>query len=172
MIKISDAHQEYIGKVLQDYTAADFEKTLKSLVSVLREYHQGDHNKIGKRLLNKLFSTWLSKPKEAIVHYWTVCKLIFEYQYPTEQLDIEVPCGNIGRKALEPAISSETHADIVVYTHESRRPGSALIAIECREYRGANGAKQAASYSRALQSKYRYRYPMGMMLVQLILIWK
>jgi len=154
MIKISDAHQEYIGKFLLDYTMGDFEKTLKSLVSVLREYHQGDPNKIGKRLLNKLFSTWLNKPKEAMVHYWAICKLIFEYQYPTEHLDLEVPCGNIGRKALEPAIGGETHADIVVYTHESRRPGSAFIAIECRKHKGANGVKQAASYSRALQSKY------------------
>jgi len=154
MIKISDSHQEYIGKVLKDHTEDDFEKNMKSLTAVLKEYHQGDPSKIGKRLLNKLFSNWISKPKEAIVLYWTICKLIFEYQYPTEQIDLEVPCGNIGRKALESMIIGETHADIVVYTHESRRPGSALIAIECREFKGANGAKQAASYSRALQSKY------------------
>jgi type I restriction enzyme M protein len=154
MIKISDVHKEYVAKAVQNYTEADFEKTLKSLTKVLVDYYQGDPNKIGKRLLNKLFSTWLSKPKEAIVHYWTICKLIFEYQYPTEQIDLEVACGNIGRKTLEPKNGGETHADIVVYTHESRRSGSALITIECREYRGANGVKQAASYSRALQSKY------------------
>jgi len=154
MIKISDVHKEYVAKAVQNYTEADFNKTLKSLSGVFKNYYQGDPNKIGKRLLNKLFSTWSSKTKEAIVHYWTICKLVFEYQYPTEQIDLEVACGNIGRKALGPENSGVTHADIVVYTHESRRPGSALVTIECREYRGANGVKQAASYSRALQSKY------------------
>lgn len=154
MIKISDTHKEYIVKELEANSDADFEKTLKSLTGILKEYYSGDPNKIGKRLLNKLFSTWFNKPNEAIVHYWTICKLVFEYQYPTEQLDLEVACGNIGRKALQTVIEGETHADIVVYTHESRRPGSALIAIECREYGGASGNKQAASYSRALQSKY------------------
>jgi len=154
MIKISDAHKDYIVQVLQNYKETEFEKTIKKITQILEEYYQADPNKIGKRLLNKLFSTWLSKPKEAIVHYWAVCKLIFEYQYPTEQIDLEVACGNIGRKALGSENIGETHADVVVYTHETRRPGSALIAIECREYRGANGVKQAASYSRALQSKY------------------
>jgi len=154
MIKISDVHQELVAKALRNYRAVAFEKTLKSLTKMLVDYYQGDPNKIGKRLLNKLFSTWLSKPREAIVHYWTICKLVFEYQYPPDQIDLEVACGNIGRRALEPENAGETHADIVVYTHESRRPGSALITIECRNYRGANGVKQAASYSRALQSKY------------------
>jgi len=114
--KISKIHKELIVKTIESYTEADFENTLKRLTPVLRDYHQGDPSKIGKRLLNRLFSTWLNKPQEAIIHYWTVCKLIFEYQYPSEQIDIEVPCGNIGRKALDPVNFGETHADIVVYT--------------------------------------------------------
>lgn len=154
MIKISAVHKENLIKAVEKYNENDYEKTLKSVADILNEYFQIDPAKIGKRLLNKLFLTWSSKPKEAIVHYWTICKLVFEYQYPTEQIDLEVPCGNIGRKALSVENNGVTHADIVVYTHESRRPGSALVTIECREYKGANGVKQAASYSRALQSKY------------------
>ena len=42
----------------------------------------------------------------------------------------------------------------MVFSHPSRRPGTALIAIECRELGGDVGEKQAASYSRALQSPY------------------
>ncbi|MBF0344081.1 MAG: N-6 DNA methylase [Nitrospirae bacterium] len=154
MIKISSDHKEYLYNLLEEYTEADYEKTIKNSVDIFKEYYQCDPNRIGKRLLNKLFKTWKNKTNEAIVHYWTICKLIFEYQYPIEQIDLEVPCGNIGRKVLDKDSYGVAHADIVVYTHESRRPGSALIAIECREYGGLDGVKQAASYSRALQSKY------------------
>jgi type I restriction enzyme M protein len=154
MIKISQKHKEYLEKVFQSYNESDIEKTVKAVSDILSEYYPFDMSRLGKRLLNRLFSTWANKPNESIVHYWTICKLIFEYQYPSEQLDIEVPCGNIGRKALQIKTAGETHADVVVYAHESRRPGSALVAIECREFRGPSGTKQAASYSRALQSKY------------------
>lgn len=63
-----------------------------------------------------------------------------------------VPCGGLGRKALN--VAGQTSADIVVYSHHTRRPGTALLAIECRELNGMNGAKQTASYARALQCKY------------------
>jgi type I restriction-modification system DNA methylase subunit len=155
MIKISEAHRNEINEILRGYNFSNYESVIKQLTPILKHYHPLDPAKVGKRLLSRLFGAWLNKDKEAIVHYWTLCQLVHEYQYPSEHLDVEVPCGAIGRKALAPgAKDGVAHADVVVYGHESRRPGSALIAIECRELRGPDGAKQAASYSRALQSRY------------------
>jgi type I restriction enzyme M protein len=155
MIKISETHRDAIREVLKGYDPSKYDSTVKSLTPIFKHYHTLEPAKVGKRLLDRLFRAWLNKDKEAIVHYWTLCQLIFEYQYPSEHLDVEVPCGAIGRKALAPKAKDGTaHADIVVYAHESRRPGSALISIECRELKGAEGSKQAASYSRALHSRY------------------
>jgi type I restriction enzyme M protein len=155
MIRISDKHKQEIRKILENYSIDKYDSALSKMTPILMNYHPIDPNKLGKRLLNRLFESWLSKENEAIVHYWTLCKIIIEYRYPPEQLDIEVPCGTMGRKAIDslPDFAS-SHADIVVYSHESRRPGTALIAIECRELGGPDGSKQAASYSRALKSKY------------------
>ena len=155
MIKVSDKHREEIKQILMGYTPTKYEVVLKSMTPIFQHYHTLEPQKLGKRLLDRLFRAWLNKDKEAIVHYWTLCQLVTEYQYPVDHLDVEVPCGAIGRKALEPKAKEGTaHADVVVYSHESRRPGSALITIECRELKGAEGSKQAASYSRALHSRY------------------
>jgi len=155
MIKISSEHRQQMSEILRQYSPSQFQSVLKKVSPVLEQYYAGDPARLGKRLLNRLFGSWLGKENEAIVHYWAVCKLAFEYQYPMEHIDIEVSCGGIGRKAIgaEKGAGS-SHADIVVYTHESRRPGTALIAVECREHGGVDGSGQAASYSRALQSRY------------------
>src|ERR1044072_2519201 len=155
MIKISEAHKNEIRTILVGYSSTKFETTSKKMFPILKHYHTIDPNKIGKRLLDTLYKTWLSKENESIVHYWTLCQLVSEYQYPVEHLELEVACGSMGRKALLPSsLEGANHADIVVYSHESRRPGSALVAIECRELGGVDGSKQAASYSRALHSRY------------------
>jgi len=151
MVIISEEHKTKIKEILQSPPNYG-DKGFRDFISVLGNYYQEDPLKIGKRLLLKLMQGWLNKANEAIVHYWTLCRLVFYYKFPIEQIDLEVSCGNIGRKALDSR--NQTSADIVVYSHESRRPGTALIAIECREFGKENGASQAASYSRALQCKY------------------
>lgn len=150
MIVISKEHKETISKILKNYSEQDFKKKLDEMTPILESYCSVKPLSISKRLLHSLFSSWMNKTEEAIVHYWTICKLIHEYAFSPEYLDYEVSCGGLGREAL----LSDKKADIVVYSHESRRPGTALIAIECRAFQGIDGAKQAASYSRALQSRY------------------
>ena len=154
VIKISFDDEQNIQVILQDYQSANFDFFYKEMSPILHKYFPIEPIKISKRLLNNLFSSWLSKSKESIVHYWTICKLIEEYGYPTEQIDHEVSCGGLGRQALNQSTLGSAKADIVVYSHSSRRSGTALIAIECREFDGVDGAKQAASYSRALQAAF------------------
>lgn len=151
MIIISKDHKELIESLLTQKISIDTK--IDKIKPVLKTYYKADFTKIGKRLLAKLVGSWRGKSNEAIIHYWTVCKLIFEYGYPANHIDLEVACGNLGRKALD-ANTGSTLADIVVYAHDTRRAETALVVIECREFGGQNGAKQAASYSRALQSRY------------------
>lgn len=153
MIVVSETHKAKMKEILTEYNNAKFDAVLRRATPILRNYYNVQPNKLGKRLLDSLLKSWLTKTNEAFVQYWTVCKLVFEYNYPTEQIDLEVSCGEIGRRSLV-AKTGDAKCDIVVYSHESRRPGTALIAIECREFGGPDGARQAASYSRALQSKY------------------
>ena len=151
MIKISSEHKQEVRTILRGWRADSFKKSLNAMAPILESYVTIDPTKIGKRLLVSLFSGWLSKEEESIIHYWTICRLVGDYGYPVDQIDHEVSCGGLGRQAIS---SGDTKADIVVYTHPNRSPGTALIAIECKEYGGVNGEKQAASYSRALQSPY------------------
>jgi type I restriction-modification system DNA methylase subunit len=150
MIVISEEHKTMIKEIQTPHNYNS--KGFKDFITILSNYYPQEPTILGKRLLLKLIQGWANKPNEAIVHYWTLCRLINEYKFPAEQIDLEVPCGGIGRRAL--SAESQTSADIVVYSHHSRRPGTALIAIECRELNGVNGAKQAASYARALYCKY------------------
>ena len=154
MIKLAPQHKIEIAKILDGYSETKYEKVVGPMAHILKSYFPDDPKKIGKRLLHGLFSRWRSKENEAIVHYWIICKLIFEYQYPAEQLDLEVPCGGIGRKALISDSLKDSYSDIVVYSHESRRSGTALIVIEARELGGPDGVEQAASYARALNARY------------------
>ena len=151
MIKISSDHKLKIQSILKNYQEASFDSVLRKMSPIIRDYYHIEPIKVSKRLLESLFSSWLSKPNESIVHYWTICRLIEEYKYPPDHISHEVSCGGIGRQALK---SSNTRADVVIYSHPSRRPGTALVVIECREFEGEDGGKQAASYSRALQSPY------------------
>ena len=151
MIQIDSEDRNAIQGLLANYKPDDFDKILTCMTPILLKYSVLEPPKIGKRLLDSLFSSWNSKPLEAIVHYWAICKLVSEFNYPPEQIDHEVSCGAIGRAALG---SGDTQADVVVYSHPTRRPGTALIAIECREYGGVEGSIQAASYSRALGAAY------------------
>lgn len=153
MISISPAHKDVMREILAKYSGDVFDTVLKEVTPILSNYYVVQPSRLGKRLLDGLFRSWLSKLNEVFVHYWTVCKLIFEYNYLAEQIDLEVSCGGIGRNVLSSEIA-DAKADIVVYSHESRRPGTALLVIECREPGGPDGAKQAASYSRALQARY------------------
>lgn len=150
MIKISDEHKAKIVEILQKGADASLDSTISKMTPILQHYHQLPPQKLGKRLLNCLFRSWLRKENEAIVHYYTLCELVTRYHYAIEHLDHEVPCGGLGRTA----ITGSTHADIVVYSHPSRRPGTSLIVIECRELGGIDGSAQAASYARALHAKY------------------
>ncbi|KAF5055201.1 N-6 DNA Methylase [anaerobic digester metagenome] len=150
MIKISQDHKTQIAGILSDYRNKSFEKILSEMEPILKSYHTIEPKILGKRLLDSLFKSWLQKENEAIVHYYTISKLIEDYHYPTEQLDHEVSCGGLGREAIK----GDAKADIVVYSHPSRRPGTSMVAIECREQGGIDGSKQAASYARALQAKY------------------
>lgn len=151
MIKISTEHKNEALAILQGYEIGKYNRSLGKMTPILKSYFPIAPAKIGKRLLNSLFSGWLSKPEESIVHYWTICRLIHHYGYPSDQIDHEVPCGGLGHQAI---LSGVTRADIVVYSHANRGPGTALITIECKELGGVNGEKQAASYSRALQSPF------------------
>ena len=150
MIRISGEHKSQIAGILGRYQKKSFDKTLSEMSPILKNYHQLEPKELGKRLLDSLFRSWLQKENEAIVHYYTLCRLITDYHYPPGQLDHEVPCGGLGREAIR----GSSHADIVVYSHPSRRPGTALTVVECRESGGVGASKQAASYSRALQAKY------------------
>ena len=153
MIEISSDHERTIHSILENHQKS-FDSLLEEMSPLLCKYYPIEPIKISKRLLESLFSSWLSKSKESIVHYWTICKLVREYGYPTEYIDHEVSCGGLGRQALTSGASGGTKADVVIYSHPSRRPGTALIAVECREFGGSDGSKQAASYSRALQASY------------------
>ena len=150
MIRVSEEHRRQIKEILASYSESKYEQTLTKLSPILSAYYTIQPQRLTKRLLNSLFKSWNRQEKESIVHYWTLCRLIVEYNYPPEQLDHEVDCGGLGRTAL----SGSTHADVVVFSHPSRRPGTALVAIECRELGGVDGIGQAASYARALQAKY------------------
>ena len=152
MVKLSEEHKREIERILGGYQKTAYDTTLAEMSKILKNYYPLENSKkMGKRLLHKLFSSWMSKKNEAIVHYWMLCKLLCEYQYSSEQLDLEVNCGGIGS---HPQQSSS--ADIVVYPHEERRPGSALIVIEGKSLGNLSdtGAEQAASYARALGAKY------------------
>ncbi len=153
MIVISTTDKTAMQEILTGYSREKLDSVLKEASPILQSYYPVQPIKLGKRLLDGLFSCWLSKSNEAFIHYWMLCKLAFEYGYPTEQIDVEVSCGGIGRRATSQT-TEDTKADIVVYSHESRRPGTAIIVVECRELGGLNGSKQAASYSRALQARY------------------
>ena len=150
MIILSKDHKEKISRILNNYSEQDFKKTLDEMIPILTNYHSSKPLSVSKRLLHSLFFSWMNKTEEAIVHYWTLCKLVHEYGFSPEYLDYEVSCGGLGREALV----SDKKADIVVYSHESRCPGTALVVVECRKFQGMDGAKQAASYSRALQAQY------------------
>lgn len=152
MISPSEKDKELMREILGDYTSKKISSVIKRSSPILRKYYDCRPEIVGKRLLNALFKSWLGKTNEAYVHYWTVCRLICEYGYPSEQLDIEVSCGEIGRRAG--SRGRDTQSDIVVYSHESRRPGTAFVAIECREMGGSDGTSQAASYARALHARY------------------
>lgn len=151
MIQISTEDRNAIQELLTNYQIGDYDRIVTSMTPILLRYSSLDPSRVSKRLLDSLFTSWNSKPLEAIVHYWTICKLVTEYNYPPEQIAHEVSCGAIGRAAMG---SSDTKADVVVYSHPTRRPGTALITIECREYGGAEGSSQAASYSRALGAAF------------------
>ncbi len=151
MIKISAEHKETIKSYLLNYKEHDFESILGRISPILQYYHPLKPSKIGKRLLKSLFSSWLAKEQEAIVHYWAICQLICDYGYPNDHIDHEVSCGGIGSRA---SVGSNTRADIVVYSHKNRGPDSALLVVECKEYGRGNGRQQAASYARALQAPY------------------
>ena len=151
MIKISEEHKAFTKETLKDYRETKYEQVIKKLIPILSSYYPIQPQKLTKRLLNSLFKNWNKQEKESIIHYYTLCRLINEYHYPPEQLDHEVNCGGLGRTALT---GGDTHVDIVIYSHPSRRPGTALVAIECRELGGIYGTAQAASYARALQANY------------------
>jgi len=151
VIKITDEHRAEIKEILKGYNPDKFDICFKKIASVLREYYSCDPAKITRRLLESLFSGWLAKPNEAIVHYWTICKLIHEYNYPADHLAHEVSCGNMGSKATGPG---DSKADVVVYSDPTRFPGTALVVVECKAYGETIEIKQAASYARSLQAPY------------------
>lgn len=151
MIRISAEHKQRIAKILANREGKSTERVTNAMTPILRSYYPADPGKIGKRLLDSLFSAWLGQPEESIVHYWTICRLTHEYGYPHDHIDHEVPCGGIGSHVSG---SRDTSADIVVYSHKTRSPGTAILVVECKQLGGVNGAKQAASYSRALQAPY------------------
>ena len=154
MVKISTKHKGEIKKLLREYKESAYDTIAAEMSKILKNYYPENPKKIGKRLLNKLFSSWMKKENEAIVHYWILCKLLFEYQYPSEQLDLEVPCGGIGHKASNQ--QRDSYADLVVYTHKDRRPDAALIVIEGKALgrQDRRAPAQAASYARALGARY------------------
>ena len=153
MIKISATHRAEIRNLLTAYSDSKYESVFRAIAPILQTYHTLEPQRLGKRLLSRLFGSWSNKEEEAVVVYWMCCKLIADYGYPAEYLDIEVDCGDIGRKALEKKDSTH-RADIVAYSNEARRAGTAIVTIECRKLNGVDGSKQAASYSRALQSRF------------------
>ena len=119
MIKIVSDHEQRIHTILENHQQ-NFDSLLKEMSPILREYYPIEPIKVSKRLLESLFSSWLSKSQESIVHYWTICKLICEYGYPAEHIDHEVSCGGLGRQALKSGTSGDTKADIVIYSHPSK----------------------------------------------------
>jgi len=153
MIRISAIHKAEIREQLNSYRESQYDTVLKVLAPILQNYHTLEPQRLGKRLLNRLFGGWLNKEEEAIVVYWMCCKLVADYGYPAEYLDVEVDCGGIGRKALGKS-DGAARADIVAYSNEARRAGTAIVTVECRRLKGIDGSKQAASYSRALQSRF------------------
>ena len=151
MIKISAEHKQEARSILEGWRVENFNATLSAITPILESYCTIQPSELGKRLLVSLFSNWLKQEEESIVHYWTICRLIDNYGFPIDHIDHEVSCGGLGRQANA---TGDTRADLVVYAHPSRTPQNALITIECRQYNGVDGARQAASYARALQSPY------------------
>ena len=152
MVKLSKKEKELLKNSLNKYNSKNFENTLKEIKPILKRTSSIDPAKVGKRLLNKLIQGWNAKIEEGIVHYWAICILIDEYGYNEKQIDLEVACGEIGRRATNK--NATTFCDIVIYSHDSRRHGTALVAIECRQLDGEDGSGQASSYARALNAKF------------------
>ena len=61
MIVISSDHNRRIQKLLKGYQKGTFDSVLRQIAPILREYYPTEPVKISKRLLQSLFSGWLSK---------------------------------------------------------------------------------------------------------------
>ena len=98
-----------------------------------------------KKLREKLTCEF-NKPEGRVRREW-VLRLIREYGFTSEQLDVEVAAG-VGRSAE----SSAVFADIVAYRDEHRR--QPFIVIETKRPGEKSGVKQAESYARNLGAEY------------------
>jgi len=100
---------------------------------------------IRKKIRDKLSKEFCA-PEGQIRCQWTL-RLITEYKFDSEQIDIEVPAG-AGRAAE----SSSIFADIVAYRDKARK--EPFIVIETKQPGEKTGIKQAESYARNLGAEY------------------
>jgi len=98
-----------------------------------------------KKLLD-ILSEEFSAPEGGVRVQW-ILRLIQEYNFDPEQIDIEVPAG-AGREAE----GSSVFADIVAYRDKARKEPFAVI--ETKRPREKAGVKQAESYARNLGADY------------------
>jgi type I restriction enzyme M protein len=99
-----------------------------------------------RKILQDKLAKEFSTPEGRVRSLW-VLKMIDQYKFNSEQLDINVPAG-AGRAAER----SSVFADIVVYRDKERK--EQFIAIETKAPGEKAGIKQAESYARNLGAEF------------------
>ncbi|UEC42256.1 MAG: Site-specific DNA-methyltransferase (adenine-specific) [Methanothrix sp.] len=99
-----------------------------------------------RQKIYEILSKEYVNPEGRVRAQW-ILRLIKEYGFDSEQIDIEVPAG-AGRAAEK----SSVFADIVAYRDKSRK--EPFIVVETKGPKEVIGIKQAESYSRNLGSDY------------------
>lgn len=92
--------------------------------------------------VRRVLANEFNAPEGRVRSAW-VLRLVQEYGFPTEQLDINVPAG-AGREAERSVVA----ADIVAYRDSARR--EPFVVVETKRPEERAGVKQAESYARNL----------------------
>ena len=106
-----------------------------------------DFNDVRPALLAKILAK-IDTPEEE-VRYWWVQKLIHEYGYDSQKIDVNVPSG-VGRHR------SNVYADIVVYRDDQRTEPFIVGEVKREGERDGIDGEQGAGYARNLGAYYHF----------------
>ncbi len=116
------------------------------LPDILQKISPHPPNKIRKELLAKIIGN-INEPEEQVRYFW-IQKLINEYYYTTNQIDINIPAG-VGRNR------ANVFADIVVYRDQERTEPFIVGEVKAKKERHID-EEQGASYARNIGAEYHF----------------